>query len=626
MAEETWLSFVTNFITNDERMALDIPADQEMASFDGGNGYKLATLETSLATIDTSTLKRFRQGTILSNALAKRVVELAKFSSSSSSEKSTKAKKEILANEKTPKNQPTKTTGRAAAKTFVPIEGKLLTGPALKALDFKGSLPQKAGKPDLDVYKLYKEHSLRKKLWDRLSAAQCLRCGDANHTRTDCPRPRAGFEDDVDKGLVFWKLQHRPQWTMTEEVVDDASGSPTLPPSRSRVLAVITATGLAGVDTLSDINTALSSVLLNVRPCSTVCIQHVGGSTPFRLEGELLVGTSNGNAVYITCFAATKHQLPESMVAIFGMPAIASLRISLDFVVTNPLCLWTAASSLPSISSDHDGPLDFLDAAFFDDSDSESDSELPDLLAISSDGSTVSTESTAPVLDFDASLIPEPEPVQHTPSPDVSMQPSWLARLVMFLALLLAACLPLRSPHRDALLPGSSNSGHSLFQEPPYAVWTDLWWAPRDQSPPPDFDDFVFEPSVYFDDPSFTFGNISKVVQPLSMCHPPWAYSQLCFPQLSQSAFTGGRALRATAAVLPDGYTEPLEISVGVDTLSDVNLSLRHLLSDVSPIAPDDVRGTGSITTFQRARIPRHLRRRPGTTCPRPCRSSFYSP
>jgi hypothetical protein len=125
MAEETWLSFVTNFITNDERMALEIPADQEMASFDGGNGHKLSTLETPLATIDTSTLKRFRQGTILSNALAKRVVKLAKFSSSSPSGKSTKSKKEILANEKTPQlpaNQQSKTTGK---KTFVPIENSL---------------------------------------------------------------------------------------------------------------------------------------------------------------------------------------------------------------------------------------------------------------------------------------------------------------------------------------------------------------------------------------------------------------------------------------------------------------------------------------------------------------------
>jgi hypothetical protein len=40
MAESTLLSFITNFITNDERMALEVPADQEMAAFDGGNGYK----------------------------------------------------------------------------------------------------------------------------------------------------------------------------------------------------------------------------------------------------------------------------------------------------------------------------------------------------------------------------------------------------------------------------------------------------------------------------------------------------------------------------------------------------------------------------------------------------------
>ena len=264
MAESTWLSFVTNFITNDERMALEIPADQEMASFDGGNGYKLSTLETSLATIDTSTLKRFRQGSVLSNALAKRVVELAKFSSSSSEKSTTKSKKEISANEKTPKNpanQQAKTTGRVAAKTFVPIEGKPLTGSALKALDHKGSLPQKNGKPDNDVYKLYKDQSLRKKLWDRLVADQCSRCGDANHTRSNCPRPRATFEDDFDKGPAFWKLQHRPQWRITE-TVDDAVGSPA--PSRSRTLAVITTTGLAGVDTFSDIIRSTTVILFIV--------------------------------------------------------------------------------------------------------------------------------------------------------------------------------------------------------------------------------------------------------------------------------------------------------------------------------------------------------------------------
>ena len=304
---------MTNFITNDERMGLEVPADQEMAAFGGGNGHKLSTPETSLATIETSTLKRFRQGFALSNALAKRVVELAKFSSSSSSEKSTKAKKEIAANEKTPKNQPTKTTGRAAAKTFVPVEGKTLTGAALKALDTKASLPSKNGSPDPDTHKLYKGHSLRRKLWDRLVASQCVRCGDANHKRPDCPRPRAGFEDDLDKGLPFWKLQHRPQWTVLEEV-DDAVGSPPFL-SSSRTLSVITAAGLAGIDTFSDVSTAHEPRLLNLRPCSVLSVQHLSGSTSFRQEGELLIGTSNGNAVYVTCFAASKTQLPDAMTA-----------------------------------------------------------------------------------------------------------------------------------------------------------------------------------------------------------------------------------------------------------------------------------------------------------------------
>jgi hypothetical protein len=88
------------------------------------------------------------------------------------------------------------------------------------------------------------------------------------------------------------------------------------------------------------------------------------------------------------------------------------------------------------------------------------------------------------------------------------------------------------------------------------------------------------------------FVNSTKVV---NLFRP---HQLLCCPQLSPSAFTGGRALRAKATVLPEGCTEPVEICVGVDTMSDVNLALRHLLSDVSPVIPDDVRGTGSVMTF----------------------------
>jgi hypothetical protein len=162
---------VTNFITNDERMGLEVPADQEMAAFGGGNGHKLSTPETSLATIETSTLKRFRQGFALSNALAKRVVELAKVSSSAASEKQTKTKKEISANEKTQSNKRVSSNQTASKKTFIPVEGKTLTGAALKALDAKAPLPSKNGSPDPDTCKLHKEHPLRRKLWDRLVAS-----------------------------------------------------------------------------------------------------------------------------------------------------------------------------------------------------------------------------------------------------------------------------------------------------------------------------------------------------------------------------------------------------------------------------------------------------------------------
>ena len=204
------------------------------------------------------------------------------------------------------------------------------------------------------------------------------------------------------------------------------------------------------------------------------------------------------------------------------MPAIASLGLSLDYILVNPLCLWTAASSLPSLPSDHDGPLDFLHAAFVEDSDT--DSELPDLLEISSDGSTISTDTTASVTEPDLTFVParppspvsatrfrchprpvpaslpalapptptafdtilgpvlEPEPavlesLEETSTPDVSVQPSWLARLLLLLSFSLLTALPLRLPHRDALL-ATPNNGHSLFDEPPYALRTEVWWGP----------------------------------------------------------------------------------------------------------------------------------------------------
>ena len=52
------------------------------------------------------------------------------------------------------------------------------------------------------------------------------------------------------------------------------------------------------------------------------------------------------------------------------------------------------------------------------------------------------------------------------------------------LSLILAWVFPLRRVHRQALL-AAPNNGHSLFQQPPYAVRADIWWGPplTDSSP-----------------------------------------------------------------------------------------------------------------------------------------------
>jgi hypothetical protein len=62
-----------------------------------------------------------------------------------------------------------------------------------------------------------------------------------------------------------------------------------------------------------------------------------------------------------------------------------------------------------------------------------------------------------PPTTFDSTDDNEPkaaasEAFDETPTPDVSVQPSWLARLLLLFAFLLLTALPLRSPHRDSLL------------------------------------------------------------------------------------------------------------------------------------------------------------------------------
>ncbi len=67
--------------------------------------------------------------------------------------------------------------------------------------------------------------------------------------------------------------------------------------------------------------------------------------------------------------------------------------------------------------------------------------------------------------------------------------------------------------------------------------------------------------------------------------------------RMQTSSFVGGKALRALIDVL-DGSRENLQVLGGLDSGSDVNLSLRTLLHDVRPICDGEVSNCGDATSF----------------------------
>ena len=79
-----------------------------------------------------------------------------------------------------------------------------LTGDFLKKFDDAASLPKKDGKHNDENYLKWNTTSLRGRLWDRMIAKQCVRCGSGDHLRSSCTVARAPWEDDFDTGSSFW--------------------------------------------------------------------------------------------------------------------------------------------------------------------------------------------------------------------------------------------------------------------------------------------------------------------------------------------------------------------------------------------------------------------------------------
>jgi hypothetical protein len=204
-------------------------------------------------------------------------------------------------------------------------------------------------------------------------------------------------------------------------------------------------------------------------------------------------------------------------------------------------------------------------------------------------------EFPAPSAEYEAWLAEGRDFISPAPSPDPEIsvpddRPPTLAESVVTSALspvcavlsfllclgALAALWTARhSDDRHALLPGSLDNGHSLFDPPPHASFHEIVFSPRPSS--------TAQCPALPDDQ-----HPCDVERPPSLHQvPPDSCSSACFMQLKPlSSFEGGHALRATTWVVPAGNDNRLNIQVGVDALSDATFAARHLLRNVHDVVP----------------------------------------
>jgi hypothetical protein len=333
MAEATWMQFVLSFVPNEERIILQVPNERDAAALNAGAGYLMTDFEAAVAASDHNTFKRFRQSAC-TDPLAKRIIAVHKaiaFADSAKGNQKQKVnpdsnlkKKVISANEKSPKlpSAANEKSPKAPSTADAWKSKPAFSGDALKKLDT--TVP---GGCDT----LFKAGTLRKKLLDRVKAKQCVRCGSAAHLRSACPDPRGPFEDDFDRGPAFWSKQHRATFGVTSAF------------HGSLCLRVHSPAGVVGIDTMSDVTTALRGSLTSVRPCPALPLQHLGGTTALTRHGRLCLGSLGSVDAYV----ATADQLPPHCVAILGMPDITRLGLSVDHILHHNGCDIDAACAAP---------------------------------------------------------------------------------------------------------------------------------------------------------------------------------------------------------------------------------------------------------------------------------------
>ncbi len=186
----TGLELLLAFATYEEKQTLQVPARDQRAAFNDGDGYDVLALQRSLDRFVSNTFRKFQQSHCR-DPVAVRVLSLHKLVA---------AEKDVPA---------PKTRVKADLESHAAVKPEMPTRTPPKAkvnenFDRKSSLPVKEGKPDQALYDSFPPKSLRRRLWDAVVAGKCSRCSGP-HLRIACPKPRQGWEEDFEREDFFTK-------------------------------------------------------------------------------------------------------------------------------------------------------------------------------------------------------------------------------------------------------------------------------------------------------------------------------------------------------------------------------------------------------------------------------------
>ncbi len=314
MSNQAWLAYTIAFITQEERLVLQVPSLQEREAYDGGRGYELPHLEAAISNLDVTTLKSFRQSAC-QNPVAMQILKLDKLQSASGSSSAvSNAPSRKRQQHRKPQYSPRKEQYAASLPPKAKGRGggtnggnRLPLGEQLSKLETIAALPHKEGRLDMDAYSKYKEGGLRRKIHDAIRAKKCIRSFAEGHLRSSCKEPPRSWEGEFNKGKEsFWKpqpKQSRPQWHVS--------------PAAERTDMLIAS--LHGkkivLDTASEVSIGRIQFLKNVRLAKTSAfVERVGGKIFFDLEGDLPLDEKT----HITVFAVEMDALPPNSWALIG--------------------------------------------------------------------------------------------------------------------------------------------------------------------------------------------------------------------------------------------------------------------------------------------------------------------